>query len=235
MNLVKRVVSEMEMAAVDLMTAQHGKIWQIGEIVDFLPSASERSERRPSEGWFIVYTGGCDERRAAAALSLRGWAVYLPIVAKWVPVKKRGGLRAERKKRNKGEASEPMRRIEVPLYPRYLFVEVVPKVSTCWPLMDVPGVSLVLKRDADTFVSLDREAIADIERRVATHDSAPPKRANLLKPKAGTPIRITGGPFADFTAIVTPGGHEAEVKCELELFGRPTPVRVDLDDIDVLE
>lgn len=225
----------MEMAAVGLMTAQHGKIWQIGEIVDYLPSASERAVRQPSEGWFIVYTGGCDERRAAASLALRGWVVYLPLVAKWVPVKKRGGLRAERKKRNKGDVTEPMRRIEVPLYPRYLFVEVEPKASTHWPLMDVPGVSSVLRRDADTFVNLDRDAIADIEMRVSTHDDAPPRRANLLKPQAGTAIRITGGPFADFTAIVAPGGHEAEVKCELELFGRPTPVRVDLDDIEVLE
>ena len=114
---------EMEMAA-GLMSEQ-GKVWRIGDIVGYEPRGAAK---RAIDCWYVVYVRG-SETAAVRALERRGWTTFLPMAERWVRQKRRTGLRADRRmsKLRKGRAErekQQMRRIEVPLYPRYVFVAV---------------------------------------------------------------------------------------------------------------
>ena len=216
------------------------KIWRVGDIVE--PAVHGRlltSFVPGSCGWYIVYVAGGDSR-ATMALERRGYTVYRPMVQRWVPVKRRGGLRADRtqSKLRKGKAwrkPEPtMQRISVPLYPQYVFVAIDPRRGTWWDLTDIPGVAAVIRHNSSEVVRLADDVISGmkgIEER-GTFDEAKP--AKTLKPKAGTKILVVSGPFASFAGVVVNGGDPATVICEVFVFGGSTPVSMPLDHVEVV-
>lgn len=185
--------------------------------------------------WFIVYVGGMGERRVADALERRGWTVYLPMAGKWVPVRRRGGLRADRGMSRKKRREQPqMKRISVPLYPRYLFVACETWFTSWRTLKDCPGVASVVMKNREVAVRLPGEVIDWIRERAATADVEAAAAPKLLKLPAGTRVRVTAGPFASFSGVVVDGGAPGEVTVDVEIFGRAAPVTMPLDHVEIV-
>lgn len=231
---MEKVNLEMEMAA-DLMSEQ-GKVWRIGDIVERADTARARHARPASgqQGWYIVYVAGGDGR-AVAALERRGWAVYRPMMTRYVAVKKRGGLRADRTLSRKKRLEQPaMQRITVPLYPRYLFAAADSRLGAWWMLLDIPGVAAVIRHGSSEVVRLGNDVIEGIrcEEAGGEHDEREP--ANLLKPFPNAIVVIVKGPFAGFSGTVVEGGDLDTVKCEVGVFGGTTPVSMPLDHVEIM-
>ncbi len=58
------------------------------------------------------------------------------------------------------------------------------------------------------------------------------KKAAVIDVKIGDFVRITGGPFADFTGEVTEINLERErIKASVVIFGRATPVELEFNQV----
>lgn len=217
---------------------ENGRGWRIGDIVEGEAPASPEADDLGRFGWYIVYTGGASEGRAKAAMELRGWKgrVYLPMMGRWKPafrpVRQRGRLRAERKTR---PSKVPMVRIDVPLYPGYLFVAARTAASEYWPLLVIPGIADVIRRAEGYPIRLPTDVIDAISAREAAPETVSANRPKLLMPKAGTVMRVVKGPFASFSGIVTGCDEDGQVHLDVAIFGRSTPVTMPLDDVEAIE
>lgn len=225
---------EMEMAA-GLMSEQ-GKVWRIGDIVKQAHAGRAAVARREpgSDGWYIVYVAGGDGR-AVHALERRGWSVYRPMMTRYVAVKKRGGLRADRTQSRKKRREQPsLQRITVPLYPRYLFVAADSRLGAWWMLLDIPGVAAVIRHGSSEVVRLSDTVVEGIRCDEASgeHDEREP--CNILKPLPNMSVRIVKGPFQGFPGTVVEGGDPDTVKCDVGVFGGTVPVYMPLDHVEII-
>jgi transcription antitermination factor NusG len=164
----------------------------------------------PAE-WHVLFTEPKSEERVAAALTRLGIASYLP------KIKQERVLRHTRKyKRPK------TRTIEAVMFPRYVFAAAVAADFAA-----VDGVTGVLKQDG-SWARLPDARIEEL--RVAVDmglfDSTRDRRA-IFRP--GEDVRIEDGPLAGLPAKVKKAlsGQGAEVL--IDLLGRSTLVRVELD------
>lgn len=227
------MILEMEMTA-GLMSEQ-GKVWRIGDIVETAPAGRAGAiARTPGhEGWYIVYVAGGDGR-AVHALERRGWTVYRPMITRYVTVKKRGGLRADRTQSRKKRREQPtMQRITVPLYPRYLFVAADSRLGAWWMLVDIPGVAAVIRHGSSEVVRLDDAVVDGIRSVEASGEYDENEPVNVLKPLPNMPVLIVKGPFQGFPATVVEGGDPDTVKCDVGVFGGTVPVFMPLDHVEV--
>lgn len=219
-----------------MMVIESGRVWKIGDTVPVEALATQEAWEPGKFGWYIVYTAGASEARVKAAMELRGWTVYLPKRGEWRPLHKpmivRGRLRAER--RSKAASKVPMERIEVPLYPGYLFVAARSEASEFWSLKVIHGVADVLQRAEGYPIRLGNAVIGEMEARAAQPETAATKRPKLLMPKVGTAMRVIAGPFASFNGVVTGCDEGGQVRIDVVIFGGATPVIMHLDDLELM-
>lgn len=203
-------------------------MWRIGDIVE--DAHRQATQVVGPESWFIIYTGGASETRCQAALALRGWESYIPMRGEWRIIRSRGRLRADRTKGTKAKSQ----RIEVPLFPGYLFVQSRRIAGEVETLLFVHRVADVIRRGTGDPVRLFADDIADLRQREGQPDTVQAARPKPLMLKAGTAVRITRGPFASFDGTVEEGDDSGLVKVGVAVFGRTTPILLPLDDIEVL-
>jgi len=213
------------------------KIWRVGDIVGYEPRGV--AAQPAVSCWYVVYVRGV-ESAAVAALERRGWKVFLPMAERWVRQKRRTGLRADRRmsKLRKGRAQrgkQQMRRIEVPLYPRYVFVAAQQADRAWWEIQDIPEVSSVIRSDRNTVVRLSPSFVDGLRGRQERGEFVDSEQANPLKPKPESRVRIVDGPFTSFIGLVVAGGCDSTVVCEVMVFGGATPVEMPLDHVEPLE
>jgi transcription antitermination factor NusG len=169
--------------------------------------------REEAAEWHIVYTEPKGEERVALALSGIGIPVFVP------KMKQDRILRHTRKyKRPK------FKTVETVMFPRYVFV-----AADRVDLMEVDGVNGILRRDG-RWARIPGALVEDLKvaADMGLFDRTRDKRA-IFEP--GQDVRIDDGPFAGIAAKVKKAlsGQDAEVL--IDLLGRSTLVRVDLDMI----
>ncbi|BCJ90322.1 transcriptional antiterminator [Terrihabitans soli] len=161
--------------------------------------------------WHILYTEPKGEEGVALALSKSGVPVFLP------KIKRDRVLRHTRKYK-----TPKYKTVEAVMFPRYVFA-----AADRIDLSEVDGVNGVLRRDGK-WARISNDVIEDL--RVAIDlglfDSTRDKKA-IFKP--GQDVVIEEGPFAGLGAKVKKAlsGQDAEIL--VDLLGRSTLVRVDLD------
>jgi transcription antitermination factor NusG len=166
----------------------------------------------PAE-WHILYTEPKGEERVVCALSRIGVPVFLP------KIKQDRVLRHTRKYKK-----PKFKTIETAMFPRYVFA-----AADRADLRDIDGVNGILRRDG-MWARIPNALIEDL--RVAIDmglfDKTREKRA-IFAP--GQDVSIEEGPFAGLSAKVKKAltGRDAEVL--IDLLGRSTLVRVELDMI----
>lgn len=132
-------------------------------------------------------------------------------------------------------SSRAVQVIEVPLFERYLFVRVNPVAAAFAGLMTFDGVACILGTgqgmEARPFPVPDR-AIADIQALCAAPAKKPSPERMLI---GGDRVRVSAGPFIGLTGMALgPESAAGHVDIELDVFGRLTPCRMALDDLEKL-
>lgn len=162
--------------------------------------------------WYAVHTHVRGEETARDHLERQGFPVYLPHY---------------RKQRRHARRTET---VAVPLFPRYLFVEVDLDNQRWRSILSTVGVSyLVCHGDQPTPIAPEiiegLKAREDEEGWVRLKDEPPFRK--------GDRVNVTTGPLSGIEAIVLCRGDKDRVTVLLNLLGRSVAARVSLDKIAI--
>lgn len=175
--------------------------------------------------WYVVRTNIKCEDKAERNLRRSGFSVYSPLA------------RIERFNKRRKVWIET----ELPLMPRYLFVEVAGQVPwfilrACEGVESVLGVEGRPCRLTDHDEKALREVMeAEADLRFDTTRAAKIRRGEIGKNKrdnvrmkfpAGSSVRITDGPFNQFIAEVTDVTAKGKLQALVRVFGNLTPIEI---------
>jgi len=115
--------------------------------------------------------------------------------------------------------------------PSYVLIEMYMNSDTQYFINNVPGVT--------SFVGPGRKPERlkkyEVERILGQIDSGKTREVPIMKFKAGDKVKVIDGPFSDFTGTVEETiPIKSKVKVTVSIFGRPTPVELDVLQIELL-
>jgi transcriptional antiterminator NusG len=116
-------------------------------------------------------------------------------------------------------------------FPGYILIEMTLDTQTTHLVQETPGViSFVGPKNHPTEVK--QEEVESVLKKIEKKDSEVERVEVPFK--VGDAIRVTDGPFADFTGIIEEVSEEKKkVKVSVSIFGRPTPVELDFLQIEL--
>lgn len=207
--------------------------WIKGEIVGHVAAAPPR-DAAGAHGWYIAYVGGLTAR-AIVALGRRGWDAYAPTALREVPCRGRGaaGRQKQRGRLRADRTRSGRRRIAVPIYPGYVFVAARSPAPEAWDIARVPGIAYLVHRADGDVVRLADAVIEAVKERAGQSERIAAARENAAIPRCGQRVEVIEGPFAGFAGLVEEAGPD-RLKVGVEIFGRTTPVALDLDQVAIL-
>jgi transcription termination/antitermination protein NusG len=92
-------------------------------------------------------------------------------------------------------------------------------------------VPLPIKEVANT-LKIPVEVVEEVESEVGAADTAPEKVVAEIDLEVGETVRVTGGPFADFTGTIAEINlDQAKLKVLVSVFGRETPLELPFDNV----
>ncbi|HWI29109.1 MAG TPA: transcriptional activator RfaH [Stellaceae bacterium] len=161
--------------------------------------------------WYVAYTQPNGEARAVEHLVRQGYATYLP--------RYRRIIRHARRQ-------APMLR---PLFPRYLFVGIDREAQPWRPIRSTCGV-VGLVTAGDEPVPIGSEIVEGLRRQ--EKDGAFDLPSPVQRLRAGDPVRLTEGPFADLVGRLLGMADHERVFVLLELLGRSVRTAVPLHAVE---
>jgi transcription termination/antitermination protein NusG len=116
--------------------------------------------------------------------------------------------------------------------PSYVLIEMDLTNETQYFVNNVPGVT--------SFVGPGRRPerlrASEVERILGQIDSSKTREAPVMKFSVGDKVKVIDGPFTDFTgSIEETNPLKSKVKVTVSIFGRPTPVELDVLQIEMLK
>lgn len=116
--------------------------------------------------------------------------------------------------------------------PSYVLIEMELTNETQYFVSNVPGVT--------SFVGPGRKPErlknSEVERILGQIDASKVHEAPVMKYAAGDKVKVTDGPFTDFTGMIEETiPLKNKVKVTVSIFGRPTPVELDVLQIEMLK
>ena len=176
--------------------------------------------RDPRLRWFVIHTYSGYENKVKTNLERRTKTMH-----------GKGGERitqvlvpTEKEKEIKGGKR---REVDRKIYPGYVLVEMVMDDDSWYVVRNTPGVTGFVGSGAKP-VALEDQEVKRLLKQI--HDETPKYRINFQK---GSMVRITTGPFMDFTGQVDDVMVEKEkVRVLVSIFGRSTPVELNFGDVE---
>lgn len=172
--------------------------------------------------WYAVQTASGHENKVREHIEKRVITmsaqdkIFGVIVPEKIVSKVKDGKRVEKKERE---------------YPGYVFVEMILDDDSWRVVREAPGVTKYVGAGKKPTPVQDAE-IRKILRRQIIASGIKGKKAAQIDVKVGDYVRITGGPFADFTGEVTEVNLERErIKASVIIFGRATPVELEFNQV----
>ncbi len=116
-------------------------------------------------------------------------------------------------------------------FPGYILIEMVYNTQTAYLVQETPGViSFVGPKNKPN--PLKESEVEAILRKLERQETEIEKVEVPFR--VGDTIRVTDGPFADFTGLVEEINEEKKkVKVSVSIFGRPTPVELDFLQVNL--
>lgn len=109
-------------------------------------------------------------------------------------------------------------------FPSYVLVEMELDSETRLIVSNVPGVTRFVGAGQDP-MPLDDE---EVDRILGRLDTSKPRETLEVPYKVGEHVKVTDGPFTDFTGVVHEvNGERGKLKVMVSIFGRATPVELD--------
>jgi len=116
--------------------------------------------------------------------------------------------------------------------PSYIIIEMLLDKTTQELVVSTPGIT--------NFVGGGGKPVplkeAEVERIVGQIDRSRTEEVSDIPFQAGDPVKVTDGPFMDFSGTVSEVNMERrKVKVMVSIFGRPTPVELDFLQVDLVK
>lgn len=140
-------------------------------------------------------------------------------------------IKVEAKRRGKRK-HQKLAMVEAPAFPGYIFVRVVSCPVTWAGLRTIKGVVDPIG-GADNPKPVVADEIVKFQARIENDPKAIAVLTNALK--AGDKVAIDTGPFAGFEAVVMMMADKHKVGVEVDILGRPVPLKFDLADVTKLD
>lgn len=186
----------------------------------------ETVARDPRQKWYVIHTYSGYEAKVKSNLERRIASMNMKdkIFQVLIPTEKEKEIKGGKR-----------REVDRKIFPGYVLVEVRVdekgelENDTWYVVRNTPGVT--------GFVGSGNRPIPLEDREVRTllrqlKDETPKYRITYQK---GSPVRITSGPFMDFTGLVDDLMPEKEkVRVLVSIFGRETPVELDFGQVEKL-
>lgn len=170
------------------------------------------------KNWYAVHTYAGHENKVKTTIERRAESMNLrdKIFRILIPTEQELRTRGGKK-----------REIQRKIFPGYILIEMILDDSTWYLVKSTTGVT--------GFVSSGNKPVPLQEREIANILAA--VEGPRVKPKAlwetGQVIRVTTGPFADFTGTIQDVNVQKEkVRVLISIFGRDTPVELDFTQIE---
>lgn len=168
----------------------------------------------PKARWFVVHTTSGHEARVAETLRQRVETMHLEekIYEVLVPTQDRVIVRQGKKLQ-----------IKEKIFPGYMLVKLIMDDPTWLAVRTTPGITGFVGTGKTPSPLSDAE-VANIQKFVST-----PAKRFKTKFSKGEAVKITDGPFTDFLGSIDEIDEEkGKVKVLVSIFGRETPVELDL-------
>lgn len=122
------------------------------------------------------------------------------------------------------------RKSERKFFPGYVLVNMEMNDDTWHLVRHIPHVMGFIGGTGDRPAPItDKEVDAIINRMEASEEKPRPKTLY----EVGEVVRVTDGPFADFSGVIEEVNYEkSRVRVSVTIFGRPTPVELSFDQIE---
>ncbi|MDR7545462.1 MAG: transcription termination/antitermination protein NusG [Armatimonadota bacterium] len=182
--------------------------------------------RDPRIKWFVIHTYSGYEAKVKSNLERRIASMNMKdkIFQVLIPTEKEKEIKGGKR-----------REIDRKIFPGYVLVEVKTNdegelENDAWYVIrNTPGVTGFVGSGARPIPLEDKEVRALLRQ---LRDETPKFRITYQK---GSPVRITSGPFQDFTGLVDEIMMEKEkVRVLVSIFGRETPVELDFGQVEKL-
>lgn len=198
--------------------------------------AVEKSRRQGlGLAWHIVHCVGKQDQYVLDWLSKLNFDSYYPGVREMRPVPKK---QLSHNQRQSGVVI--MRPRIVPFFPRYMFVRFDMGVHGWREIFKFAGVAgMVCEGDLPVWVP---DALIDSIRMREVDGAVPGKTPAKMIFAIGDEVQVINGPFASFPGVVEeiPDkpieeiDSEARIKVLVNIFGRPTPVSLEINQVEKL-
>jgi transcriptional antiterminator NusG len=182
--------------------------------------------RDPRLKWFVIHTYSGYEAKVKSNLERRIGSMNMKdkIFQVLIPTEKEKEIKGGKR-----------REIDRKIFPGYVLVEVKTdergelENDAWYVIRNTPGVTGFVGSGARPIPLEDKEVRALLRQ---LRDETPKFRITYQK---GSPVRITAGPFQDFTGLVDEIMLEKEkVRVLVSIFGRETPVELDFGQVEKL-
>jgi transcriptional antiterminator NusG len=186
----------------------------------------DTAPRDPRLKWFVIHTYSGYEAKVKSNLERRIASMNMKdkIFQVLIPTEKEKEIKGGKR-----------REVDRKIFPGYVLVEVKTDEkgeleNDAWYVVrNTPGVTGFVGSGAKPIALEDRE-VRQLLRQL--RDETPKYRITYHK---GSPVRITSGPFQDFTGLVDEIMMEKEkVRVLVSIFGRETPVELDFGQVEKL-
>lgn len=178
-----------------------------------ISEAKQENEKDRAPVWYIVRSATRQEARAVEGLGEAGFVAYCPRLIRW-GYRGRGGRV----------------RVEQPLFPGYLFVE-LPAPARFDLVRGADGVHAFLNRDGRP-ASIPAKAVRSLQQREADAEFDKTVRKAPVGPfKPGDSVAIVAGKFTDWPAQVVEMDSAERVRVLLRAFGRDHEKTFPLGDV----
>jgi len=165
--------------------------------------------------WYVVEAKEGALDRARLNLAVAGLTIWAPIDVK--------------RQANRSRDGSPRRDIRTPRFGRYFFIQCEMTPSLCNAVDNAAGVAGLLRACGTDEPAAVPEAVMIWVRETR----APEARAAPFV--VGDRVRVVDGPFTGHEARVTDLDKKGIVKVDIEIFGRPTPIILEVGHVEMVQ
>lgn len=186
------------------------------EAEQFSAAAEPSAEQRPE--WYVIHTYSGYENKVKANLERRVESMGMEgkIFRVLVPTEEEITYKDGKKKVAKKK-----------IYPGYVMVEMFMSDDSWYVVRNTPGVTGFVG-SGNKPIPLHESEVHAIMRQMGLEEAKP-----RIDVEVGDNVRVTSGPFVDFTGVVEKIDHDrGKLRVIASVFGRDTPVELDFSQVE---
>lgn len=178
-----------------------------------IPPVASPAISADAASWYAVQTRTRCEKVAAKYLRMKGVNVFLPLVARlhrW---------------------SDRNKRVELPLFPGYEFVRIVPNPSTYHSVLQTPGIARFVGKNGENLLSVPDKEIDDIRTVLDSECQC----TDFPFFKVGQRLRIRGGCLDGLEGTLMVQNNKRSMVISVELIHRSVAISIEGFDAEVID